>query len=293
MEIINGIFSSPGKGLRGKLLTLAAGGEEKVVQFPQLRVLASGIEILHLATLIHDDLLDRGEVRRGRPAVWRKWGDKTAVIIGDYLFATAYRMINTSSGERGMSRVNLLIKEMVEAELEEEKEKFRKISFKRYISRIEKKTARFFQVVCELGAEVALFPREICLGLGEFGRQLGTAYQLFDDLLDLNGEGNNIGKPVFQDLRNGVLTLPLLLIAKQPVFNKVLDQVKADGKVKPGVQKKIKSLLIEERVPKHIWGLIDEYRRRAKKQIKELGLPHGSLLTVFADCFLSREPFKN
>ena len=107
--------------------------------------LALGIELLHLATLVHDDLLDQSERRRGRAAVWKKWGVKTAVLVGDYLFfATAYRIINGVCGKASMERVNFLLREMIGGELAEEVDKFRLITVNRYLARIEKKTARFF-----------------------------------------------------------------------------------------------------------------------------------------------------
>ena len=111
-----------------------------------------------MATLVHDDLLDRGERRRGRPAVWKKWGVKTAVLVGDYLFAVAYRLLYNACGKEGIERINFLLREMVAGELAEEMDKFCLIPVDRYLERIEKKTARFFQVVCELGGEFAALP---------------------------------------------------------------------------------------------------------------------------------------
>jgi geranylgeranyl pyrophosphate synthase len=185
--ILKELFATPGKGLRGELLILSAGGSQRVAAQPQLHALALGLELLHLATLVHDDLLDQSERRRGRPAVWKRWGVKTAVLVGDYLFATAYRMINTVCGPDSMERVDFLLREMVGGELAEEVDKFRFITVNRYLARIEKKTARFFQVACELGGDFAAFPPKIRTELGEFGRKLGLAYQLFDDLRDLTG----------------------------------------------------------------------------------------------------------
>ncbi len=123
--ILKELFATPGKGLRGELLILSAGGPQRVAAQPQLHALALGLELLHLATLVHDDLLDESERRRGRPAVWKRWGVKTAVLVGDYLFATAYRMISVVCGPDSMERVNFLLREMVGGELAEEVDKFR------------------------------------------------------------------------------------------------------------------------------------------------------------------------
>lgn len=285
-EIVREIFASPGKGLRGELLILCAGGKQAKDSSPKLSSLALGVELLHLATLVHDDLLDQGERRRGRPSVWKKWGVKTAVLVGDYLFATAYRLLNNNCGQESMERVNYLLREMVAGELAEEMDKFTLITTNRYLERIEKKTARFFQVVCELGSEFAALPREVCAELGAFGRELGFAYQLFDDWQDVAGKGKAGGKPVFQDLKNGVLTLPLLLISDQPGFSEVLAEVKAEGKVQSKQRRQIRKWLAVQQTAEEIGQLIEEYRQRAKVRLMGLDLPQRSFLLDYADRFL-------
>ncbi len=289
-ELLTEVLAAPGKGLRGDLLRLAAGVKQQGKETPAIKSLALGIELLHLATLIHDDLIDRGELRRGKTAVWKKWGDKTAVLLGDYLFAAAYRLISQASGAAGMKRVNRLLQEMVEAELEEEEDRFHRIPVEKYLRRIEKKTARFFQVVCELGGEAAGLPRGISLQLGEYGREIGIAFQLLDDLLDVTGEEERTGKPLFQDLKNGILTLPLLLLYDETVFQEILRQVQTTGEVEPWMRERVKTLLVENHVLEAVWNLIDEYHRRAKKQLRKLDLPHRARLYAFAERLLSR-PF--
>jgi geranylgeranyl pyrophosphate synthase len=281
--VLKDLLATPGKGLRAELLILCAGGPQKLMADSQLHSLALGIELLHLATLVHDDLLDQSERRRGRPAVWKRWGPKAAVLVGDYLFATAYQMINAVCGKESMERINFLLREMVGGELAEEEDKFRIITVKRYMMRIEKKTARFFQVACELGGTFTTFTHEVRRELGEFGRKLGIAYQLFDDLRDLTGNGKTGGKPVFQDLKNGVLTLPLLLISEQSGFDELLGEVQANGKVLPGHRRLIRKWLVARGVPNEIEGLIEQYCRQAKAQISGLNLPQTPSLCRFAD----------
>lgn len=288
-EIVRDIFASPGKGLRSELLILCAGGKEAKNSSPKLSSLALGIEVLHLATLVHDDLLDQGEQRRGRPSVWKKWGVKTAVLVGDYLFATAYRLLNNNCGQKSMERVNFLLREMVAGELAEEMDKFCLITINRYLERIEKKTARFFQIICELGGAFAALPGEVCAELGAFGREIGIAYQLFDDWQDVARDGKTGGKPVFQDLKNGVLTLPLLLISDQPGFNEVLAEVKAEGKVQPKHRRQIRKWLAAQQTAEEIARLIEKYRRQAKARLTGLDLPQGPFLLDYTDRFLPRK----
>ncbi|HEY8392166.1 MAG TPA: polyprenyl synthetase family protein [Capillibacterium sp.] len=281
--ILKELLATSGKGLRGELLLLSAGGPQEMAVRPELQTLVFGVELLHLATLVHDDLLDQSERRRGRPAVWKRWGAKTAVLVGDYLFATAYRILNTVCGPESMERVHFLLREMVGGELAEETDRFRLVTANRYLARIEKKTARFFQVAAELGGAMAGLSGKIRRELGEFGRKLGMAFQLFDDLQDLTGDGKSGGKPVFQDLKNGVLTLPLLLISDQPGFDEVLAEVEVKRKVRPGHRRLIRKWLTVRNVPAEIEGLIGNYCREAKAHLTGLNLPQIPLLCAFAD----------
>ncbi len=287
-KILQELLATPGKGLRGELLMLCVGGP-LVATSPTLNSLVLGVEVLHLATLVHDDLLDQGEQRRGRPAVWKKWGVKTAVLIGDYLFAAAYRLLSNACGTDGMERVNFLLREMVAGELAEEMDKFCLISINRYLERIEKKTARFFQVACELGAEFAALPRAVRVELGAFGRELGMAYQLFDDWQDLSGGAQGDGKPVYQDLKNGVLTLPLIFISGQPGFSELLAEVQAEGKVLAKHRRLIRKWLTAGRVEAEVWQRITAYRQRAQERLGGLDLPQCSLLWDYTDRFLDRK----
>ncbi|MBA2133523.1 polyprenyl synthetase family protein [Capillibacterium thermochitinicola] len=288
-KIIKELFATPGKGLRGELLMLCAGGPPLATGSSTLNALVLGVEVLHLATLVHDDLLDQGEQRRGRPTVWKKWGVKTAVLVGDYLFAAAYRLLSSACGQEGMERVDFLLREMVAGELAEEIDKFRIISIDRYLERIERKTARFFQIVCELGGEYAALPRAVQVELGAFGRELGMAYQLFDDWQDLSGGAKEDGKPVFQDLKNGVLTLPLLIISGQPGFAEVLAEVRAEGKVLPKHRRLIRKWLTAAQVEAEVEQRIAGYRRRAEERLAGLGLPQCALLRDYADRFFERK----
>lgn len=282
-KILTDLFATPGKGLRGELLMLCAGETPTASRAHTLNSLVLGVELLHLATLVHDDLLDQGEQRRGRPAVWKQWGVKTAVLVGDYLFAAAYRLLSNACGKQGMERVNFLLREMVAGELAEETDKFCLIPIDRYLDRIEKKTARFFQVVCELGGEFAALPRAVRVQLGTFGRELGMAYQLFDDWQDISGAAKADGKPVFQDLKNGVLTLPLLLISAQPGFHEMLAEVQAEGKVLAKHRRLIGKWLAGGRVEAEVWQWITDYRQRAQEQLSALPLPQRAHLWDFAD----------
>ncbi len=198
-----------GKLFRPALLALANRTEER----PDDREVALGavIEIIHMATLVHDDSIDRSSMRRGRPTLNSRWGHKVSVIMGDYLYSRAMTEI-TRIGDLELielaARVtnDLTIGEMVEiahhGQLVEDP--------RQYFFLIEKKTASLISTACEMGAVIGA--REQREPLKEYGRRLGMAFQLIDDLMDYGGEQAVMGKPVGTDLREGQVTFPLLAV---------------------------------------------------------------------------------
>ena len=200
-------------------------------------------------------------------------GVKTAVLIGDYLFAAAYRLLSNACGTDGMERVNFLLREMVAGELAEEMDKFCLISINRYLERIEKKTARFFQVACELGGQsLRLCPARSGSNWGPSVGSWGWPTNCSDDWQDLSGGAQGDGKPVYQDLKNGVLTLPLIFISGQPGFSELLAEVQAEGKVLAKHRRLIRKWLTAGRVEAEVWQRITAYRQRAQERLGGLDL---------------------
>lgn len=198
-----------GKLFRPALLSLA----NRIEEDPDDRETALGavVEIIHLATLVHDDSIDQSELRRGLPTLNHRWGHKVAVIMGDYLYSRAMSEI-TRLGDLELiglaARVtnDLTIGEMVEIAhhrtvVEDPAQ---------YFFLIEKKTASLVATACEMGAVIgaAAYRRP----LREYGHRLGMAFQLIDDLMDYSGEQAVMGKPAGSDLREGQVTYPLLSI---------------------------------------------------------------------------------
>jgi octaprenyl-diphosphate synthase len=198
-----------GKLFRPALLALANRAEER----PDPREVALGavVEIIHLATLVHDDSIDRSSLRRGLPTLNNRWGHKVSIIMGDYLYSRAMTEI-TRIGDLELiglaARVtnDLTVGEMVEIahhrRLVEDPAQ--------YFFMIEKKTASLIATACEMGAVIgAPGSRE---ALNDYGKRLGMAFQLVDDIMDYGGEPSVMGKPSGSDLREGQATFPLLAI---------------------------------------------------------------------------------
>src|SRR5205823_8495825 len=198
-----------GKRLR-PILTLLCGrlfGEST----PGLTRMAAVMEMIHTATLVHDDVIDMAKTRRGRPSINVVWGNHTSVLAGDWLYMQAFQV---ALRERNFAILDLLInitQMMVEGELLQ-LERVGKIGVTEadYMELIDRKTASLFSACARLGAVCANAGEEIENRLGEYAWHLGIAFQLVDDILDFTSREKILGKPVGNDLREGKVTLPLI-----------------------------------------------------------------------------------
>jgi octaprenyl-diphosphate synthase len=197
-----------GKRLRPALLLLAA----KMLNYkgPGAVRLGTVVEIIHTATLVHDDIIDAAEVRRGRPSPNTIWGNPKCVLAGDWLYMQAFQI---SLEERNLHVLDLLTdltKQMVEGELLQIEKLGSLISRDSHLDLIDRKTACLFAVCMQLGGVLGGAPEEQQLLLREYGRSVGMAFQITDDVLDLTASETVLGKPVASDLREGKATLAVI-----------------------------------------------------------------------------------
>ena len=197
-----------GKRLRPALLLLAA----KLFGYTGNGAVRLGavVEIIHTATLVHDDIIDEADVRRGRPSPNTIWGNPKCVLAGDWLYMQAFQI---SLEERNLLVLDLLIdltKQMVEGELLQMEKLGTLIERDSHLDLIYRKTACLFAVCMQLGAVLAKAPEEQQLQLREYGRAVGMAFQITDDVLDLTASEQVLGKPVASDLREGKATLAVI-----------------------------------------------------------------------------------
>ena len=194
--------------------------------------LAAVVEIIHTATLVHDDVIDDAEVRRGRPSTNQRWGNQTSVLAGDWLYMQAFSL---ALRERNFHVLDLLIdltQMMVEGELMQTDLLGRiDITEHDYLDLVHRKTAGLFSVCGRLGAVLGNADNEAERRLADYGWNLGMAFQLVDDLLDFTASERVLGKPVANDLREGKVTLPLILVLKQctPEERDLVETVVRDG----------------------------------------------------------------
>ncbi|MDT5060134.1 MAG: octaprenyl-diphosphate synthase [Acidobacteriota bacterium] len=223
--------ASGGKRVRPALTILsnyAVGGEAS--RHSSIRM-ATVMEFLHTATLVHDDIIDNAETRRNRPSINSRFGNQTAVLMGDWLYMSAFE---TSLAERSLPILDILTaatRKMTEGELLQLTMLGKtEITEEEYLDILQRKTAYLFSACCEIGAIMGGADRVQQESLREYGMNLGTAFQLVDDLLDFTASDEVLGKPAGVDLLEGKLTLPLIyFLESDPSARQMVQAVMREG----------------------------------------------------------------
>ncbi len=173
--------------------------------------LAAALEMLHIATLIHDDVIDDSPLRRGLPAAHVRYGKKDAVLIGDYLLSRCFLLAASYTSPENATRLARAISVICTMEIEQDIDRFKADpSVRRYLRKIMGKTALLFSLACHVGAVEAKAPPAACERLRRAGYDIGMAFQIIDDILDYVGTADRVRKPIGNDLRAGLATLPLI-----------------------------------------------------------------------------------
>lgn len=211
---ISYVVTKGGKHLRPTLALLAGGATGRITTgHIDLAVI---LELIHIATLVHDDIIDEAELRRNHPTANAKWGNALSVLLGDCLFSHALRLATNFSNQEISRKIADASAEVCSGEIVQMQRRFdSKLNLADYYRIIEMKTAALFAVACELGAFISEANPETISALCQFGRRLGIAYQVYDDCLDLVGDESRVGKTLGTDLKKGKFTLPVLLILHQ------------------------------------------------------------------------------
>jgi octaprenyl-diphosphate synthase len=228
-QIAEYIIASGGKRLRPMLVVLAARacgypGEHHITA-------AAIIEFIHTATLLHDDVVDESDLRRGQESAHAVWGNAATVLVGDFLYSRSFQMMVHIDSMRVMEVLSDATNTIAEGEVEQLLNMHDpEISEGRYFNVIEKKTAKLFEAACQLGAVLAGQP-EIEEPLARFGRELGSAFQIADDVLDYTADAATLGKNIGDDLAEGKPTLPLILSRKavNDEQRAIIDQTVREG----------------------------------------------------------------
>ncbi|MCH7655850.1 MAG: polyprenyl synthetase family protein [Chloroflexi bacterium] len=211
-SLLDHALGSGGKKVRPAVTLLA--GASRPGREDVLVTMATAVELLHIASLIHDDSVDKADTRRGRSTISRTWGENIALLLGDYVFATSAVFVCDTGDIGVVRRFSETITELARGELSEQFSIHDwHQSVEAYNQRIYDKTASLFTTAAEAGARLAGAPDEEVEAFRSYGYNLGMAFQIMDDVLDFKGTEEELGKPVGADLLQGILTLPALLFA--------------------------------------------------------------------------------
>lgn len=220
-QLSEATIAAGGKRLRPLLLLLSAGPPETDQQRDALVCAGAAIELIHSATLVHDDVLDKAELRRGKPTVVSVAGRDAAISTGDLLFARAFTTITESGDSSSVALLSDACSALARGELLQRADAWNcEISRDRYLDRCELKTARLFEAACAIAGAISA---EADLQLADFGRRIGVAFQLLDDVLDVSGPAERTGKQRGTDLLDGTVTLPLIIAREKDPAIAALD----------------------------------------------------------------------
>lgn len=212
---ITQVLKRPGKLIRASLLLLCANFFKKTDE--KILNAAVVIELIHLASLIHDDVLDESNIRRGEDTPNFIWGNRNSILLGDYILSVSLEVLSSKViDSKNLYILKILAREMknmIEGEAEDTK-RDKNIDEKKYLARVKKKTGALFSAACEIGAYLGSADEEKRKLLQRFGLNCGVAFQITDDILDFTEDKDKLGKPVLLDIRRGNYTLPLIYTLK-------------------------------------------------------------------------------
>ncbi|RJX26489.1 MAG: polyprenyl synthetase family protein [Dethiobacter sp.] len=203
------LLEKKGKRLRPALFLASARVHRSNLQ--NLIPLAVSLELIHTATLIHDDVVDNAPMRRNMPTINSSQGDKTAILLGDYFLARAFTILTAFGRLQIVDLMANVIEEMSMGELQQQKDAFNtNLTENDYLEKIKQKTALFIASCCLAGYLTSGTTAEIESAFYNYGLNLGMAFQIIDDVLDFYGKDKNTGKEKFSDIKNGIITLPVI-----------------------------------------------------------------------------------
>ncbi|HEX2271337.1 MAG TPA: polyprenyl synthetase family protein [Pyrinomonadaceae bacterium] len=264
--------ASGGKRVRPALTILsnyAVGGDGS--RYNSIRM-ATVMEFLHTATLVHDDVIDKAGTRRNRPTVNALYGNETAVLMGDWLYMSAFE---TSLAERSLAILDILTsvtRKMTEGELLQlTLLGHADISEGQYLDVLKRKTAYLFSASCEIGSILGGANEKQQTALRDYGLNLGTAFQLIDDLLDFTSSDEALGKAAGADLLGGKVTLPLIyLMAADPSTPAMVQRVLLDGGYEAVRQEDLREALVRTGALDQARAMADQYAENARAALDDL-----------------------
>jgi octaprenyl-diphosphate synthase len=290
-EISAYLFQKKGKRIRPALLLLCSrllnyDGRDHIL-------MATLVEFIHTASLIHDDIIDNADVRRGRDSVHTRWGPNISVLLGDYLYIKTLGLSLESEYPQIIRILTDISAQMIEGELTEYTMSGNlELGEQDYFEIINKKTASLFSASCQIGGILGRATPVEERSLITYGRNLGMTFQIIDDLLDFRGNERELGKPILSDLSEGRITLPLIYTLNQDGHNnrqRLLDLL-SDKNSAAGGKKEILEILKSNGALEYTYKKAEEYSIKSKETLSQFpASAHREALNLLSEFVLSRE----
>ncbi len=285
------LMQRKGKRIRSTFLCLVAASGKKVGDvnnnISRVAHACAGVELLHLASLVHDDIIDSTEVRRGVKTAHKEWGNQVAVLIGDYLLSQAMCAVIDDPDKKTLEILSEAANRLIVGEIQElDNAGNFELSYETYLKIIRGKTAALSEASARLGALIAGFDNELIDSCGEMGSNFGLAFQIIDDLLDYGYGAENLDKAKFTDLENGLFTLPLIFYfekasAEEKIKMRSLITESSGGDAAEQICAVLKESGAFEKTKKTAIHFLDTASEDARK------LPESSFAEHLAELFLS------
>ncbi len=274
------LVAAGGKRIRPALVLLAAKGGR--YEMGKLTPAAVAVELTHAATLVHDDVIDRAPLRRGRPTVAAQLGDEPAIVVGDFYFAKAYEQAALTDSPEAVAILARAVMDICAGEVRQQAIRYHyDTDVEEYMRRIEAKTAALLAACCDIGALLGQIDPARRLALRTYGRLLGLAFQIADDVLDYEGSEDEIGKPIGHDIAEGFATLPLMLAMEDAPIAAKLGRILQPGRELSAVEAtQVVELVRASRGPQRAVERARELASSATRELESLGT--GEAATALA-----------
>ncbi len=218
------LLRAGGKRIRPVFVLLASYFGDHETNKQDVMAVAVALELIHMATLVHDDVVDDAALRRGKPTIKQLYGDKVAMYTGDFMLARALEVITTVRKPLIHQSLSKALVQVVEGEIAQIRDKFNlEQNIRNYLRRIKRKTALLIATSSKLGALAAGAPTNQANQLSRYGYHIGMSFQIIDDILDFTATEKELGKPTGSDLIQGNITLPIFFAMEDPAFYTALD----------------------------------------------------------------------
>jgi heptaprenyl diphosphate synthase len=285
--------------LSARIQTGGAAAEDRIIR------IAAAIELLHMASLIHDDIVDEANSRRGGPALHVQYGSRTAVLMGDYLFSRCFALVADHAEPENAALLSAAVGHIISSEIAESDGGYdTQWSVRRYMHRIVGKTAVLFSLAFHLGASEASenveHDERVVEILRRIGYNIGVGFQIIDDVLDLFGNARRTGKPTATDIRAGVMTLPVILAVnstQRARLIRVLERIGSAGTYRPKILRfrreraidRVRAEVVDAGGRAGAEAAAEHYTRRAEREINRLpDGPDRATLRVVTERLLKR-----